>query len=226
MRDNETLLKHHCLLSSTDSQEIRNRISELLWPHEMTLSPNRQLKSEVFGVSFGNVGLFSLGYGADVEINAGDIRDYYLIRATLSGHGEVELPGQRATMNPGRLTITSPTMPCIIRRHHDYRSMILRVKRSAIEHHLQKSLDRIIGRPLVFDLDVPPTDRGVSQVFHAMNYISQMHEDDLAQALPPALSKHLSDYLVALLVDQLPHNYCEEMEQCACPIPFHVKRAV
>ena len=49
------------------------------------------MQSRLYGVYFGSAALFDLRYGAEVEIDAGDIASYYLVRATLAGSGMVEL---------------------------------------------------------------------------------------------------------------------------------------
>ena len=73
--------------------------------------------------------LFDLRYGAEVEIDAGDIASYYLVRATLAGSGMVELGRRSAAIRAGSLTVSSPSERSLIGASQRLRaaSLILRV---------------------------------------------------------------------------------------------------
>ena len=100
------------------------------------------LQSRLYGVYFGSAALFDLRYGAEVEIDAGDIASYYLVRATLAGSGMVELGRRSAAIRAGSLTVSSPSERSLIRVGSDCRSLILRVERPALERRLQQLLER------------------------------------------------------------------------------------
>ncbi|WZB61289.1 hypothetical protein WJ970_28395 [Achromobacter xylosoxidans] len=87
------------------------------------------MQSRLYGVYFGSAALFDLRYGAEVEIDAGDIASYYMVRATLAGSGMVELGRRSAAIRAGSLTVSSPSERSLIRVGSDCRSLILRVER-------------------------------------------------------------------------------------------------
>ena len=101
-------LQRHCL-DSANMAEIRDQVSHHLWSHQMRVPQGNPLQSRLYGVYFGSAALFDLRYGAEVEIDAGDIASYYLVRATLAGSGMVELGRRSAAIRAGSLTVSSPS---------------------------------------------------------------------------------------------------------------------
>nr|WP_314532901.1 AraC family transcriptional regulator [uncultured Pseudomonas sp.] len=226
MFDQRFSLPEHCLLSSAGFGEVRDRVSHYLWPHQMKMQQGGALQSQLYGVFFGSSALFDLHYGAPVEIDAGDISDYYLIRVTLEGGGMVSMGKQQAILRKGGLTISSPSERSFIRIDKDCRNLILRVDRQALERQLQVLLNRRLRQPLVFDIQVDPTHQGIATVRTTLDYICQLYGDASQSLLAPTMGASLSDYLLSVLLTQLPHNYSVDLLQDQRqPMPHHVKKA-
>ena len=226
MFDQRFSLQDHCLLSSGGFGEVRDRVSHYLWPHQMKMQQGGALQSQLYGVFFGNSALFDLHYGAPVEIDAGDISDYYLIRVTLEGGGMVSMGKQQAVLRKGGLTISSPSQRSFIRIDKDCRNLILQVDRQALERQLQVLLNRRLRQPLVFDIQVDPTHQGMATVRSTLDYICQLYGDASQSLQPSAMGASLSDYLLSVLLTQLPHNYSVDLLQDQRqPMPHHVKKA-
>ena len=105
-------LQRHCLLDSANMAEIRGSA--------ITCGRTRCVPQEILAVApvrrvFRQRALFDLRYGAEVEIDAGDIASYYLVRATLAGSGMVELGRRSAAIRAGSLTVSSPSERSLIR---------------------------------------------------------------------------------------------------------------
>lgn len=226
MFDQHSSLRHHCLLSSGGFGEVKDRVSHYLWPHQMKMQQGGALQSQLYGVFFGSSALFDLHYGAPVEIDAGDISDYYLIRVTLEGSGMVSLGKQSAILRKGGLTISSPSERSFIRIDEDCRNLILRVDRQALERQLQVLLNRRLRQPLVFDIQVDAEHQGMAMVRTTLDYICQLYGDASQTLLTSTMGGSLSDYLLSVLLTQLPHNYSVDLLQNQRqPMPHHVKKA-
>ena len=226
MFDQRFSLREHCLLSSDGFGEVRDRVSHYLWPHQMKMHQGGALQSQLYGVFFGSSALFDLHYGAPVEIDAGDISDFYLIRVTLEGGGMVSLGKQNAMLRKGGLTISSPSERSFIRIDKDCRNLILRVDRQALERQLQVLLNRRLRRPLVFDIQVDPAHQGMATVRATLDYICQLYGDTGQMLLASAMGGSLSDYLLSVLLTQLPHTYSADLLQDQRqPMPHHVMKA-
>ncbi|WAI86104.1 MULTISPECIES: AraC family transcriptional regulator [Achromobacter] len=219
-------LNRHCLLNSGNAAEVKDQVSQHLWSHRMCVAQGKPLQSRLYGVFFGNAALFDLHYGAEVEIDAGDIASYYLIRITLQGSGLVTLGKRSAAMQAGSLTISSPSEPSIISIGRDCRNLILRVERQALEHQLQRLLDRPIKHALVFDLAVGPDSPGLAAVRETLDYLCRLYQHPAIDGVTQTLAAGFSDYLLALLLTQLPHNYSDALRaDHRQPLPQHVRRA-
>jgi AraC-like DNA-binding protein len=192
----------------------------------MKMQQGGALQSQLYGVFFGSSALFDLHYGAPVEIDAGDISDYYLIRVTLEGSGMVSLGKQSAILRKGGLTISSPSERSFIRIDEDCRNLILRVDRQALERQLQVLLNRRLRQPLVFDIQVDAEHQGMAMVRTTLDYICQLYGDASQTLLTSTLGGSLSDYLLSVLLTQLPHNYSVDLLQNQRqPMPHHVMKA-
>ncbi|MGS0737548.1 AraC family transcriptional regulator [Pseudomonas sp. GG8] len=192
----------------------------------MKMQQGGALQSQLYGVFFGSSALFDLHYGAPVEIDAGDISGYYLIRVTLEGSGMVSLGKQSAILRKGGLTISSPSERSFIRIDKDCRNLILRVDRQALERQLQVLLNRRLRQPLLFDIQVDAEHQGMATVRTTLDYICQLYGDASQTLLTSTMGGSLSDYLLSVLLTQLPHNYSVDLLQDQRqPMPHHVKKA-
>ncbi|CAB3638504.1 AraC-like ligand-binding domain-containing protein [Achromobacter pestifer] len=219
-------LNRHCLLNSGNVSEITDQVSQHLWSHRMCVAQGKPLRSQLYGVFFGSAALFDLHYGAEVEIDAGDIASYYLIRITLQGSGQVTLGNRHAVMREGGLTISSPSEPSVISIGRDCRNLILRVERQALEHQLQRLLDRPLRHALVFDLEVDADAPGLAAVRETLDYLCRLYQHPAINGVTQTLATGFSDYLLALLLTQLPHNYSDLLRaDHRQPLPQHVRRA-
>ena len=100
-------LQRHCLLDSANMAEIRIR-SAITCGRTRCVCLREIPCSRACTAYFGSAALFDLRYGAEVEIDAGDIASYYLVRATLAGSGMVELGRRSAAIRAGSLTVSCP----------------------------------------------------------------------------------------------------------------------
>ncbi|WP_225590295.1 MULTISPECIES: AraC family transcriptional regulator [unclassified Achromobacter] len=219
-------LDRHCLLDSGNIAEIKDQVSQHLWSHRMCVPPGKPLQSRLYGVFFGNAALFDLHYGAEVEIDAGDIASYYLIRITLQGSGLITLGKRSASMSAGSLTISSPSERSVIRIGRDCRNLILRIEREALERQLQRLLERPIKQALVFDLQMDADASGPVAVRETLDYLCRLYRHPAIEGVTQTLAAGFSDYLLTLLLTQLPHNYSEALQaDRRQPLPLHVRRA-
>lgn len=216
------VLHRHCLIDSTGFGDIKNAVSQYLWPHQMNMREGGALDSQLYGVFFGHAALLDLHYGAPVNVDAGDISDYFLIRLTLQGSGQISLGKQTARLHQGGLTVSSPSQRSTIRTDRDCRNLILRVERLALERQLHGLLGGPIKQPLLFDIEVADDHPGLAVVRTTLQYVCQLHQQPLQASLAPGLS----DYVMAVLLSHLPHNYSNVLQQDhGRVLPRHVRRA-
>ncbi|WP_223514536.1 AraC family transcriptional regulator [Pseudomonas sp. GL-R-26] len=217
------LLERHSLLSSADYREIKDKVSQYLCPHSFNVLRDEPIYTRLNGVFFGDSALLDLRYGAPVEITIGDIADQYLFRITLQGHCEVAHGRRRAAMQSGYLSVSSPFAQSRIVTDGECRNLILRVDRDALETQLQRMLGRSLRQSVIFDVSVDHLGAGVVSLYHTLDYICRLYGSGVDGS---RLASGLSEYLMQLLLTQLPHNYSADLLiDSRAPLPHHVKKA-
>jgi AraC-like DNA-binding protein len=217
------LLERHRLLSSADQREIQARVSHYLCPHRFTVLRDAPIHTRLNGVFFGESALLDLRYGAPVEITIGDIADQYLFRITLQGHCEVAHGRRSAAMQAGCLSVSSPFARSRIVTDGECRNLILRIDRDALETQLQRLLGRSLRQPVIFEVSGDRQGAGVVSLYHTLDYICRLYGSGVQG---PHIAVGLSDYLMQLLLTQLPHNYCADLlRDPRAPLPHHVRKA-
>lgn len=196
-------LKRFCLVDSSDYGQIKETVSHHLRPHRMRMQRPKSLRSQLFGVTFGDCALLDLKYGAAVEIEIGDIRDYYLLRFTLQGAGQVSQGRDIAVLRKGSITVSSPSQCSLIQIDEKCRNLLLRVERTALENQLEIMLGRALNKPLVFEVFVDPKYGGVEVVRSTIEHICALHQHPMDDQMRLGISA----YAVSVLLTQLPHNY-------------------
>nr|WP_180206044.1 AraC family transcriptional regulator [Pseudomonas sp. SbOxS1]NYU06268.1 AraC family transcriptional regulator [Pseudomonas sp. SbOxS1] len=217
------LLERHSLLSSADYREIKDKVSHYLCPHSFNVLRDEPIHTRLNGVFFGTSALLDLRYGAPVEISIGDIADQYLFRITLQGQCEVAHGRRSAAMQSGCLSVSSPFAQSRIVTDGQCRNLILRVDRDALQLQLQRLLGRSLRQSVIFDVSVDPLGAGVVSLYHTLDYICRLYGSGVDGS---RLASGLSDYLMQLLLTQLPHNHSADLLiDSHAPLPHHVKKA-
>lgn len=221
-------LSNHTLLLSKDLDEACDRIGHLLWPHRMrVLHQQSGINARVDGLSLNPIDIFCLQYGAGVEMEPGEINDYYLIQTTLSGAGMVSNGNRRCETRVGLTTIVSPSEPTTTRMDAYCRRLILRVSKSAMEAHLSQLLNRELDVPLVFDLSMPHSTSSGRAWENTLTFLCQQFDQREDVLRNPVLKRHFTDLVITQLLTTQPHNYSEQLakDSSSQVLPVHVRRA-
>ena len=221
----ETLSHYPILRSDSIDQTIRC-ISTKLWPHRMRLLENgSNAQSRLDGFEAGAVGVFYINYGKTVEVDAGPIREYYLVQTTLAGGGEVCNGDRRTLATAGATVVLSPSGATRTSSSHDCERLIVRIKREAVERCLASQLNYPIHKPVVFDLRLSD-DGGIAHAWlNAVAYFCSQHS-----ALPEVSRARLMPHLVNGLIASLLALHSSNWSDCALgethtAVPYHVRRA-
>ncbi len=217
------VLERHRLLSSDDYAQIKERVSAHLCPHSFEVLADAPVHTRMNGVFFGDAALLDLHYAAPVRIGVGDVTEHYLFRLTVAGRCEVTHGERRAAMQTGALSVTSPFARSSITTDGHCRNLILRVGRNALSTQLQQLTGRSLHEPLIFEVGVAPEHVGVARIRHTLAYLCQLHAVDAPAC---SLDRCLSDFVLQLLLTQLPHNHSAQLlDDRQALLPRHVRLA-
>ena len=220
-------LSGHNIFASQDLEETRHYVSDLLWPHRMRLlNGQKQIATRLDGIKLDSVELFCLQYGAEVQLEPGEINDFYLVQTTLAGNGLVVNGQRQAATRAGSTTIVSPTEPTTTRMDADCQRLILRVRRDLVENRLARLLQREIRSPLIFDLELSRRNGTDAAWLRTLDCICQqysLHDQCLGVE---SIRRQFAELLITQLLNTQPHNYSELLSQDSkSALPVHVRRA-
>lgn len=220
-------LNNHKLFRSSNIEETESIVGQLLWPHQMKINKAPKIvNTRLDGLTLGNMGLLHLKYGADVEINAGEISDYYLIQTTLAGNGIVRNGTRQSNTGVGMSTIVSPSEETHVNLFNDCQHLILRIKREVIETHLSQLIESELKQPLVFDLSIKHSTPMGSILLNTINYICSLYNADISLMQKQVVSDQFTELVMTLLLFQHQHNYSSRLENNgSITTPWHVKKA-
>jgi AraC-like DNA-binding protein len=220
-------LSNHNLFASHDLDETRERIGHFLWPHRMRILRNdAHIETRLDGISLDNTDLFCLQYGAEVQLDPGEIGDYYLVQTTLSGTGHVTNGSRAADTGIGLTTIVSPSQATSIKMDAQCRRLILRIRRSDLERQLCQMLSRELKAPLVFELELHHSTPAGSAWLQTLEYLCQQFNLRAGCLDNPLLQQQFANMAITLLLSTQQHNYSEQLGKSRqVALPRHVCQA-
>lgn len=202
-------------------------VGNSLAPHRLTV--RERLPRAIASLStldLGDCALANLQYGFDVEIDAGVINDYFMVKWGLSGSGHVMSGDRAAATSPHAIVVTSPQERSGFRMSSICRHLTTRVSRRALEERLMEKLGRRLLRPVEFDLEI-----GIESDFGRAWCQLVAHICQVSASAPAVLEceevrKQYSRTMIELMIHAAPHNYSQTLlanEDQA--LPWYVRRA-
>jgi len=208
--------------------DVERAVARLLGPHRMAPAGAGPLRAELYDVTLPGGGLVELCYGRATRIDFDGNADQYLFRLTLAGGCELHSGRDRAAVASGGISVSSPACASRIDTSSDCRSLLLRLDRAALERKLADLLQATPRTPLRFALAVDTAHRGGGVVRDTLGYLQRLCA--LAPAghgHAPLIGADLTEWLMTVLLTQLPHSYSDALARSAArmPLPAHVRRA-
>jgi AraC-like DNA-binding protein len=220
------MIERNCLFRSDDIDDVRDRTSRILKPHDLWLvNRNDKVRAEMHGATFGNLSVSLLSYGADVEIDPGSFDRFLLIQIPISGSAKLWLDDEEIAFTTGQGVIIAPNRRCRLTYSADCRQLILRVSRDALERVAEEWMGaRVRGGDLAFSprlvLDGPAGAAWAAMIAYLMSN-SATETPRLSAKFAPRLEELVIEHL---LVWQ-PNGISERIAAGPSLIPRHVRRA-
>ncbi|WP_264211862.1 AraC family transcriptional regulator [Leisingera thetidis] len=141
---------------SRDVDEARALVARKFCDHR--LQPKGQ--SRGFGTRHNHVpgrslSLNFLSYGAAVQIEPGELRNFYLVQMPLSGRARVANGAAAVNSDRGRATVLNPTRETRMAWHRDCRMLLLQIDRDALHGIAEHAAGLPLSEPVVFDTAAP-----------------------------------------------------------------------
>ncbi len=186
-----------------DVDEAREQIGRIFCPHRLTpgagpfLARHHTARQAGWSVNY-------VSYGAEVEIDPGELAQFFLLQVPLRGGAQVRCGSRLAEVEAGRrASLLSPTLPSRMLWRAGCEKLIVLISRQQVEAVFAAMSPGAAG-PLEFDTDIDlttPTGQAVAR--HAALSLEAAEQAD---ALPGAYRAMLRDGLICLLLSGLAHN--------------------
>jgi AraC-like DNA-binding protein len=106
----------HQMFASRDLEETRSCVGRAMKPHQLGISGAAQrLDARMHHVSFGEVSLSRLKYGASVDILPDRLEDFFLVQMPVRGHARIAAGDELLESTPKHASVLSPTNPIRMR---------------------------------------------------------------------------------------------------------------
>jgi AraC-like DNA-binding protein len=207
--------------------EAAGLVRAAICPHRLSvLVPPRKSLAFLSSLDLGACGLASLQYGFDVDIDAGCIEDFYLVKWTLAGQGHLQCGGRRTLTSPGSLVITEPTERTRIRMTAQCHHLTVRVSRRALLATLAAKLRRTPRKALKFDLEIPMNTDFARAWCELVAHICHISATAPAAMASEDVRRQYSRTLMEIMLSAAPHSHSESLSECANHVAaWHVGRA-
>ncbi|MCB1384740.1 MAG: AraC family transcriptional regulator [Nitratireductor sp.] len=107
----DTLLGAHRVLHTRDLDEARQAVARRYCDHRLDLVAGNSLEVTHRHARGAHVSLNVLSYGADVAIDPGELKDFYLLQLPLRGSAKISHRGEDVDANPQCGTLLNPDRP-------------------------------------------------------------------------------------------------------------------
>ena len=145
-------LTDHPLLRTGDLDEARHRVTEKYCDHKL----NKISRSDHLAVRFNHVAgrhvsINYLHYGADVQIDPGLLREFYLLQVPLSGTAMISHRGQEIVASTQTATLLNPDRETQMHWRGDCRKLMLQIDKTYLEAVAQDLSGNALPGTIRFD---------------------------------------------------------------------------
>ncbi|NML27401.1 AraC family transcriptional regulator [Zoogloea dura] len=221
-------------LLSEDLDEASSHLSGAYNTHRLHLTGGRSdFRMRFLRTRVGRLGLASLAFGAEVEIEQSGDRPFVLVTTQLRGFSRVRTPGATAEGGPGFIVVDSAGQAVSKHFSHDSERCHVRIEQAVIEARCASLLGQPLGRPLVFapfcpsQGELPARWMSMLQVLLAYAGHGVGGAGGLGgRAMPEPMLASIEETILLHLLFEHEHNYSAALRRPARTLaPRHVRRA-
>jgi len=201
------LLSGFPILRTEDLSEARAVVGQAFCDHRLDIRHGSRLNVSHDHVSGTEVSLNALGYGAEVEIDPGQLQHFYLLQFPLSGHARIRHRGETIDAGAGMATILNPDRATRMTWGEGCRKLLLQVNRGHLERVAQDLIGSELPGAVRFDPRVDLTSEGGQRLFHRVTAAARAATDGELWHDGPGLNEAWAEReLATVLLENQPSN--------------------
>ncbi len=150
------------LFETGDLDDAREFVGRTFCPHRLDLSaPGQRLNTAHNHVRGRSLSLNFLRYGAEVNIEPGELTHFYLIQIPLQGAAAIRHGGRDIIAGPGIGSVLNPTLHTRMTWSGDCEKLLVQIDRRALQAFADMLTAQALPSPVVFRADVPMATEGM-----------------------------------------------------------------
>ncbi|MFD3542550.1 AraC family transcriptional regulator [Streptomyces sp. NPDC058662] len=213
----------HILFDGDDVEALDEVVTEEFSPHRLRVGRGQQAPGRFRRLHRQGLALYELGWGAPVEVAAGELPDFYNIHIPLAGEGAVRIAGREITTP---CSIAGPGMTLGMSLSAGADTLILCLPQAAVDNAVTTQTGEPPATALRFAPALPDGDPAVAAWLGTARAFAQFAASPLA-ARSPLAAAHFEQVLVHGLVDLQPHDHTAALPEHAHPaLPRALRRAM
>lgn len=163
--DTGDILSGFPILRTADLSEARAVVGRAFCDHHLDIRRGAALQVSHDHVSGTEVSLNALGYGAEVDIDPGQLQNFYLLQFAISGRASIRHRGETVEAGPETGTILNPDRDTRMIWGEGCRKLLLQVNRGHLERVAQDLIGADLPGAVRFDPRVDLTSPGGQRLF-------------------------------------------------------------
>ncbi|WP_427026299.1 helix-turn-helix domain-containing protein (plasmid) [Aureimonas ureilytica] len=208
---------------TTDMDEARSEVSRIYCDHRLiSTAGSAHLHAWQNAVRLGPVTLSAMSYGAEIEIDPGALKDFYLVMLPYAGSADVRHGREQVVADATQATVLTPDAGTRMRWSADCAKLMVRIEREALERQMSAMLGGGSASRIDFSLAMPLTDGAAH--WWRMVRLAMDGLDRLAEAPGPVAASLQGSLLMATLIEQQPNSLTARLARGESPAaPRHVR---
>jgi AraC-like DNA-binding protein len=216
--------RSHQLFASADLDHVRYEVGRVMKPHALdVVGPQQKLNARLHHVSFGDVSLSRLKYGAHVSIVPDSLDDFFLVQMPICGTAAIASGDQAIESTPRLASVLSPTDPVRMQWSADNDQLMVRISRPRLERALTAQLGYTPELPLRFTLGMPWQDLPAWRCL--ISFMADCAANGIDKKRHALLATQIEQLVVSTLLSLQPHNFSHaRASRCIGVLPRHVRK--
>ncbi len=163
-------LAKNCLFQSDNLDEARAIVADKFCDHRLDRVARSDQFDAVHNRAEGHAtSLNFIRYGADVEIEPGELSSFYLIQVPLTGHASIDNSAGKVETGPGLGSVLNPHRHTSMRWREGCSQLLLQVDAAQLQNVAERLLGRTLTRPVTFETAVDQRSSKIGE------WVQQLH---------------------------------------------------
>ena len=168
-------LAQHRRFRSKDLDCAREMVARKYCAHRLdVVEPNYTFDSVHNHFAAGDLSFNYMRYGGKVEIDPGELQQFYLVQIPLRGSADIQNGHQRVESSPEFATILNPDLSTRMVWHADCEMLLVQIDKERLRNEAELHLGRKLSAPIRFDSTIRMRARQLSAFRH---HLGQMFDE-------------------------------------------------